>query len=32
MTGYYRWTRGFLKGVDFGSIEIYTGQSPYPPP
>jgi prepilin-type N-terminal cleavage/methylation domain-containing protein len=31
ITGYYRWTRGFLKGVDFGAIEIYTGQSPYPP-
>jgi hypothetical protein len=31
MIGYYRWTRGFLRGVDFGSIEIYTGQSPYPP-
>jgi prepilin-type N-terminal cleavage/methylation domain-containing protein len=24
--GYYRWTRGGLKGVDFGSNEINTGQ------
>jgi prepilin-type N-terminal cleavage/methylation domain-containing protein len=29
-SGYYRWTRGFLKGVDFGGNEIYTGQTPYP--
>jgi prepilin-type N-terminal cleavage/methylation domain-containing protein len=28
--GYYRWTRGLLKGVDYGGNEIYTGQSPYP--
>ncbi|MCC6661596.1 MAG: prepilin-type N-terminal cleavage/methylation domain-containing protein [Phycisphaerales bacterium] len=26
MTGYYRWTRGFLRGVDFGATEAYTGQ------
>jgi prepilin-type N-terminal cleavage/methylation domain-containing protein len=24
--GYYRWTRGYLKGVDFGASEINTGQ------
>jgi prepilin-type N-terminal cleavage/methylation domain-containing protein len=28
--GYYRWTRGFLKGVDFNGVEIFTGQTPYP--
>jgi prepilin-type N-terminal cleavage/methylation domain-containing protein len=28
--GYYRWTRGMLKGTDFGMNPIYTGQSPYP--
>ncbi len=27
--GYYRWTRGGLRGVDFGGREIYTGQ-PWP--
>lgn len=26
--GYYRWTRGGLKGVDFGGTEIDTGQLP----
>ncbi|MCB9844424.1 MAG: prepilin-type N-terminal cleavage/methylation domain-containing protein [Phycisphaeraceae bacterium] len=26
LPGYYRWTRGGLKGVDFGSQEIDTGQ------
>ena len=26
VTGYYRWTRGGLKGVDFGGTEIDTGQ------
>jgi hypothetical protein len=26
VTGYYRWTRGGLKGVDFGGTEINTGQ------
>jgi prepilin-type N-terminal cleavage/methylation domain-containing protein len=28
--GYYRWSRGFLKGVDYGGSEIFTGQTPYP--
>ena len=32
VTGYYRWSRGFLKGIDFEAKEVYTGQSPYPPP
>ena len=27
--GYYRWTRGGIKGVDFNGKEIYTGQ-PWP--
>ncbi|UYV13360.1 MAG: prepilin-type N-terminal cleavage/methylation domain-containing protein [Phycisphaera sp.] len=26
VTGYYRWTRGGLKGIDFGGTEIDTGQ------
>ena len=26
VTGYYRWTRGGLKGVDFGGTEVDTGQ------
>ena len=26
--GFYRWTRGGLKGVDFGGNEIDTGQLP----
>jgi prepilin-type N-terminal cleavage/methylation domain-containing protein len=26
-TGYYRWTRGGLRGVDFGGSEVSTGQS-----
>ncbi|MFI4882060.1 MAG: prepilin-type N-terminal cleavage/methylation domain-containing protein [Phycisphaerales bacterium JB064] len=26
VTGYYRWTRGGLKGVDFGGNEVDTGQ------
>lgn len=26
VTGYYRWTRGGLKGVDYGGSEIDTGQ------
>ena len=26
VTGYYRWTRGGLKGVDYGGTEIDTGQ------
>lgn len=25
--GYYRWTRGGLRGIDFGGSEIWTGQS-----
>ena len=25
-TGYYRWTRGGLRGIDFGGSEINTGQ------
>lgn len=28
MIGYYKWTRGGLKGVDFGQTEINTGQLP----
>jgi hypothetical protein len=28
--GYIRWTRGFLKGIDVGANEVYTGQQPYP--
>ena len=26
VTGYYRWTRGGLKGIDYGGTEIDTGQ------
>ncbi len=26
LKGFYRWTRGGLKGIDFGAKEIYTGQ------
>jgi hypothetical protein len=26
--GYYRWTRGGLKGIDYGGGEINTGQNP----
>ena len=26
--GHYRWTRGGLKGIDFGGSEIDTGQDP----
>ncbi|MEQ9095283.1 MAG: type II secretion system protein [Phycisphaerales bacterium] len=26
VTGYYRWTRGGLKGIDYGGTEINTGQ------
>ncbi|MFI4915302.1 MAG: hypothetical protein ACIAS6_02195, partial [Phycisphaerales bacterium JB060] len=26
VTGYYRWTRGGLRGVDFNGTEINTGQ------
>ncbi|UYV13361.1 MAG: type II secretion system GspH family protein [Phycisphaera sp.] len=28
VTGYYRWTRGGLRGVDYGGTEIDTGQLP----
>jgi prepilin-type N-terminal cleavage/methylation domain-containing protein len=28
VTGFYRWTRGGLKGIDFGGSEINTGQMP----
>ncbi|MFI4915303.1 MAG: type II secretion system protein [Phycisphaerales bacterium JB060] len=28
VNGYYRWTRGGLKGVDYGGTEINTGQLP----
>ncbi|MCC6661597.1 MAG: prepilin-type N-terminal cleavage/methylation domain-containing protein [Phycisphaerales bacterium] len=26
VTGYYRWSRGFLRGIDFNGTEVYTGQ------
>ena len=26
VVGYYKWTRGGLKGIDFGGSEINTGQ------
>ncbi len=28
ITGYYRWTRGGLKGIDYGTDEVNTGQPP----
>jgi hypothetical protein len=30
LRGYYRWTRGMNRGVDFGSGEVNTGQPPTP--
>jgi hypothetical protein len=28
--GYFRWTRGMLRGIDFGGQPINTGQPPPP--